>query len=86
MVNMSESFRNVSMGIILNIFFLLQEPTVTTLESKKKMNSSYAIDYQELGFKPTKSWKYENFVLKWRNVLEEIKKLHVVFHIQQRYK
>lgn len=56
MVNMSESFRNVSMGIILNIFFLLQEPTVTTIESKKKMNSSYAIDYQELGFKPTKSW------------------------------
>lgn len=85
MVNMSESFRNVSMGIILNIF-LLQEPTVTTIDSKKKMNSSYAIDYQELGFKPTKSWKYENFVLKWRNVLEEIKKLHVVFHIQQRYK
>lgn len=85
MVNMSESFRNVSMGIILNIFFLLQV-TVTTIESKKKMNSSYAIDYQELGFKPTKSWKYENFVLKWRNVLEEIKKLHVVFHIQQRYK
>lgn len=86
MVNMSESFRNVSMGIILNIFFLLQEPTVTTIESKKKMNSSYAIDYQELGFKPTKSWKYEHSVLKWRNVLEEIKKLHVVFHIQQRYK
>lgn len=85
MVNMSESFRNVSMGIILNIFFLLQV-TVTTIESKKKMNSSYAIDYQELGFKPTKSWKYENSVLKWRNVLEEIKKLHVVFHIQQRYK
>lgn len=86
MVNMSESFRNVSMGIILNIFFLLQEPTVTTIESKKKIYSSYGIDYQELGFKPTKSWKYENFVLKWRNVLEEIKKLHVVFHIQQRYK
>lgn len=45
---MSESFRNVSMGIILNIFFLLQEPTLTTIESKKK--------YIQVMLSITKNW------------------------------
>lgn len=55
MVNMPESLRNVSTGIILTLFFLLQEFTSPTIESKKKMNLSYTNDYKELGFKPTKS-------------------------------
>lgn len=47
---MSESFRNVSMGIILNIFFLLQEPTVTTIESKKKNEFKLCYRLPRIGF------------------------------------